>query len=92
MERLADAMKGLVLHAASARLVQLEHRVQQKLVRELVVGHAPRESGVRAANTTAAANTTRRCASHVSTAGASALSVVAILIEFRQRSIAGNLP
>ena len=43
MERLADALEDRVLHAAAARVVQLEGGVQQQLVRQLLATHAPRK-------------------------------------------------
>ena len=43
MERLADALEDRVLHAAAARVVQLEGGVQQQLVRQLLASHAPRK-------------------------------------------------
>ena len=43
MERLADALEDWVLHAAAARVVQLEGGVQQQLVRQLLATHAPRK-------------------------------------------------
>ena len=40
MEGLADAMVDRVLNAASTLVVELEVRVKQELVRQLLIGHA----------------------------------------------------
>jgi hypothetical protein len=44
VKRIADAVEHGILHAAAAVLLQLELRIQEQLVRQLLVGHAPRQS------------------------------------------------
>ena len=46
MKRLADAVEGWILSAASAGLVKLEKGIQKQFVHQLLVGHAPRKGYV----------------------------------------------
>jgi len=88
VKRIADAVEHGVVDAAAAVLVQLEPRIQKQLVRQLLVGHAPRQSGVRA---TAALAPAVAVATGRRRAGAGERARQPVVVELPERVHAGDL-
>jgi hypothetical protein len=90
MERLADPMEDGALRAAAASIIgQLERRIQHELVRQALIGHAPRKCRIRP--TTATATATATATTTIGRAAVEECHGRPVLIEFLEGRCACDL-
>ena len=92
MERLADPMEDGALRAAAASIIgQLERRIQHELVRQALIGHAPRKCRIRPTSTATAIAAIATTTTTIGRAAVEECHSRPVLIEFLEGRCACDL-